>query len=119
MSQVSDEYKIAVSNDLGCVLLKHSNIIYDDMKTETFTIKEGEPNTAKVSMQGRVTLRKENESAEEDDSGLNRWDTRVQTSSEMWSDEQFFYLKSKLTAWHNDERCFNKTWTKKIERFYV
>lgn len=108
-----------VFNDLGCVLLKHTNTIYDDMKTETFTIKEGEPNTAKVSMKGRVTLRKEYESADQKDNELNQWDTRVQTSSEMWSDEQFFYLKSQLTAWHNGETCFDKIWTKKIQRFYV
>ena len=119
ITQLSDEYKLALSNDLGCVLLKHTNTIYDDVRTETFTVKEGEPNTAKVTIQGQVTLKKENESAEEDDSGLNRWDTSVQTSSEMWSDEQFFYLKSQLTAWHNSEACFDKTWTKKIERFYV
>ncbi len=108
---------MAVSSDLGCVLLKHTNTIYDDARTETFTVKEGEPNTAKVSMQGQVTLKKE--SAKKEDNGLNRWDTRVQTSSEMWSDEQFFYLKSQLAAWHNSEACFDKTWTKKIERFYV
>ncbi|KAL9954974.1 hypothetical protein ACROYT_G042565 [Oculina patagonica] len=117
ISQLADEYKVAVSNDLGCVLLKHTNIIYDDARTETFTVKEGEPNTAKVSMQGQVTLKKE--SAEKEDNGLNQWETRVQTSSEMWSDEQFFYLKSQLTAWHNGEACFDKTWTKKMERFYV
>ena len=70
-------------------------------------------------MQGQVTLKKEDESAEKDDSGHNHWDTRVQTTSEMWCDEEFFYLKSQLTAWHNSEECFDKTWTKKIERFYV
>ena len=59
------------------------------------------------------------ESAEQEDSGRIRWDTRVQASSEMWCDEQFFYLKSQLTAWNNSEECFDKTWTKKIERFYV
>ncbi len=86
---------------------------------ETFTIKEGEPTSAKVAIQGQVTMKREDKSAERDDSGPNRWDTRVQASSEMWSDEQFFYLKSQLTAWHENEQCFDKTWTKKIERFYV
>ena len=108
-----------VSKDLGCVLLKDTNVIFDDIRTETFTIKEGEPNTAMVTMKGQVAVKRENDSAEEEGSGLNRWDTRVQALSEMWSDEQFFYLKSQLTAWHNNEACFDKTWTKKIERFFV
>ena len=119
MSQLSDEYKLAFSFDRGCALMKHTNTTYDDVRTETFTIKEGEPNTAKVTIQGQVTLKKENESTEQEDSGHNRWDTRVQATSEMWSDEQFFHLKSHLTAWHNSETCFDKTWTKKIQRFYV
>jgi len=70
-------------------------------------------------MKGKVTVKKENDSAVEQGSRLNRWDTRVQALSEMWSDEQFFYLKSQLTAWHNNEACFDKSWTKKIERFFV
>ena len=70
-------------------------------------------------MKGQCTVKKENDPAEEEGSGLNQWDTRVQALSEMWSDEQFFYLKSQLTAWHNNEACFDKTWTKKIERFFV
>ena len=70
-------------------------------------------------MKGQVTVKKENDPAEEEGSGLNQWDTRVQALSEMWSDEQFFYLKSQLTAWHNNEECFDKTWTKKIERCFV
>ena len=119
IAQLSDEYKLTVSVDSGCVHLKDTNTVYDEINTETFTIKEGEPNTAKVSIQGQVTMKREDASAEQEDSGHNRWDTRVQATSEMWSDEQFFHLKSHLTAWHNSETCFDKTWTKKIQRFYV
>ena len=86
------------------------------MHTEMYTIKEGQPTTAKVTIQGQIVLKVEDESTDQKD---DRLDTRVQALSEMWSDEQFFYLKSKLTAWHNNEACFEKTWAKKIERFYV
>ncbi|KAL9954970.1 hypothetical protein ACROYT_G042561 [Oculina patagonica] len=119
IAQLSDEYNLTVSIDDGCVLLKDTNTVYEETNMETFTIKEGEPTSAKVAIQGQVTMKREDKSAERDDSGPNRWDTRVQASSEMWSDEQFFYLKSQLTAWHENEKCFDKTWTKKIERFYV
>ena len=119
IAQLSDEYNLTVSIDDGCVLLKDTNTVYDETNVETFTIKEGEPTTAKVTIQGQVTMKNEGESAEQQDGGPNRWDTRVQASSEMWSDEQFFYLKSQLTAWHKNEEIFDNTWTKKIERFYV
>ena len=117
--QLSDEYNLTVSLDDGCVVLKDTNTVYDETNIETFTIKEGEPNTAKVTIQGQVAMKKDDETADPEDSGLDRWDTRVQALSEMWSDEQFFYLKSQLTAWHNNEACFDKTWARKIERFHV
>ena len=119
IAQLSDEYNLTVSLDDGCVVLKDTNTVYDETNVETFTIKEGEPKTAKVTIQGQVVLKKDEETADKEDSGLNRWDTRVQALSEMWSDEQFFYLKSQLTAWHNNEACFDKTWTKKTERLFV
>ena len=119
IDQLRDVYKLTLSTDSGCVLLKDTYTLYDEMNTEMYTIKEGEPTTAKVAIQGQIVLKVEDESADQDDSGHHQLDTRVQASSEMWSDEQFFYLKSQLTAWHKNEECFDKTWTKKIERFYV
>ena len=99
-------------------MLKDTNTIYDETNTETFTIKDGEPKTAKVSIRGHVTMKKDSEADGQEDCELKPlWDTRVEAISEMWSDEQFFYLKSQLTAWHGSEECFNKTWTKKIGRF--
>ena len=120
IDQLNDIYKLTLSTDSGCILLKDTNTIYDEMHTEMYTIKEGEPTTAKATSQGQIVLKVEDESADQkDDVGHDRLDTRVQALSEMCSDEQFFYLKSQLTAWHNNETCFEKTWTKKIERFYV
>jgi len=120
IDQLSDIYKLTLSTDSGCILLKDTDTIYDEMHTEMYTIKEGEPTTAKVTIQGQIVLKVEDESADQkDDVGHDRLDTRVQALSEMWSDEKFFYLKSQLMAWHNNEACFDKTWTKKIERFYV
>ena len=119
IAQLSDEYNLIVSLDAGCVVLKDTSTVYDETNIETFTIKEGEPNSAKVAIQGQVTMKKDDETADKEDSGLDRWDTRVQASSNMWCDEEFFYLKSQLTAWHNNEACFDKTWTKKIERFHI
>ena len=119
IDQLSDIYKLTLCTDSGCILLKDTNTIYDEIHTELYTIKDGEPSTAKVTIQGQIVLKIEGESTDERDVDHERLDTRVQALSEMWSDEEFFYLKSQLTAWHNDEACFDKTWTKKIERFYV
>ena len=117
--QLSDEYKLSFTTDLGCFHLKETNRIYDSIRKEIFTIKEGDPTTAKVTIQGQVALKKEDQIAEQGNSRRKRWETMVQASSEMWCDEQFFYVKNQLTAWHNSKECFDRIWTKKIERFYV
>ncbi|XP_068682264.1 cocaine esterase-like isoform X2 [Montipora foliosa] len=118
--QLSNDYKLSVVLDNGCVVLKDTNTVYDETNTETFTIKENEPTTGKVTIHGQVTMKKDGEAAGQEDCQLNPlWDTRVQAVSEMWSDEQFFYLKSQLTAWHGKEACFDKTWDKKIGRFWL
>ena len=116
---MSDEYKLSFTTDSGCFHLKDTNRIYENVRKEMFTIKEGDPTTAKVTMQGVITLKKEDQIAEQGGSGHERWEARVQALSEMWCDEQFFYVKSQLTTWHNSEECFDRTWTKKIGRFYV
>ena len=116
---LSDEYKLTVTVDGGCVVLKDTNTVYDDTYTEIYTVKEGEPNTAKVAIHGQVTMKREDETADQSNSGRNPWNTKVETSSEMWADERFFYLENHLTAWHCSEECFDRTWTKKIERFHV
>ena len=119
IGQLSDEYKLTVTMDAGCVLLKDTNTVYDETNTEIYTIKKGEPSTAKVAIQGQVTMKREGESADQENSAHHPWDTKVQASSEMWADEQLFYVDSHLTAWHGCEACFDRTWTKKIERFHV
>ena len=88
--QLSDEYRLSFTTDFGCFHLKDTNRIYDSIRKEIFTIKEGDSTTAKVTIQGQVAccIRRK------------RWETRVQASSEMWCDEQFFYVKNQLTASH-------------------
>ena len=51
IGQLSDEHKLSVCMDAGCVLLKDTNTVYDETNTEIYTIKEGEPTTAKVTIQ--------------------------------------------------------------------
>ena len=101
--QLSDEYKLSFTTDFGCFHLKDTNRIYDSIRKEIFTIKEGDSTTAKVTIQGQVALKKEDQIAEQGNCRRKRWETRVQASSEMWCDEQFFYVKNQLTALHNSK----------------
>lgn len=116
---LSDEYKLTVTLDAGCVVLKDTNTVYDETRTEIHTVKEGQPITAKVAIHSQVTMKREDETADQSNSGRNPWNTRLDASSEMWADEQFFYFENHLTAWHCSEECFDRKWTKKIERFHV
>ena len=47
---MSDKYKLSFTTELGCFHLKDTNHIYD-VRKEIFTIKEGDPTIAKVTIQ--------------------------------------------------------------------
>ena len=66
-----------------------------------------------------MILKRQENAADQDDSGRIAWDTKVQAFGEMWADEKFFYVMNNLKAWDRGEGFFDKTWTEKIERFCV
>jgi hypothetical protein len=84
-----------------------NNIIYDSVITNTFTITEGEPLSARVQCNRQIELSRGN------------WQTRVETLSVMTSDADFFHLTNILDAYEGQVRVFTKSWTKTIPRDLV
>jgi hypothetical protein len=84
-----------------------NGIIYDSVITNIFSIIEGQPLSAKVECKRQIEI--------------SRWDwqTRVETSSVMTSDKEYFYLTNLLDAYEGQVRVFTKSWTRKIHRDMV
>jgi uncharacterized protein len=77
-----------------------SGVEMADSARETFTIREGDPLSARVWCEQRVEI------------ASDRVRTRVETDSEMWSDAERFHVRNQIRAYenealvHDDDRSF-------------
>ena len=58
-------------------------------------ITEGDPLSAKVVCDWTLTL------------GRGDWQTRLESTSTMWADEEKFYVTSELAAFEGDEKVYD------------
>ena len=84
-----------------------NSIIYDSVITNIFTIVERQPTSASVQCTRQIEISR------------GDWETRVETSSLMTSDKDYFYLTNLLDAYEGQVRVFTKSWTRKIPREMV
>jgi hypothetical protein len=84
-----------------------NGIIYDSVITNIFSIVEGQPTSARVECRRQIEISRDD------------WITRVETSSLMTSDKDYFHLTNVLDAYEGLERVFTKSWTRKIRRELV
>ncbi len=84
-----------------------NGIIYDSVITNLFSIVEGQPTSARVECRRQIEV------------GRDDWQTRVETSSVMSADREYFHLTNVLDAYEGTARVFTKSWTKKIRRELV
>jgi hypothetical protein len=90
--------------DEGRNLLQPSGIIYDSVITNTYSITEGQPLSARVQCDRKIEISR------------GDWQTRVETTSVMTSDADSFHLTNVLDAYEGQVRVFTKSWSKKIRR---
>lgn len=84
-----------------------NGLIYDSVITNTFSILERQPTSARVQCERKIEISR------------GDWQTRIETLSVMTSDKDYFYLTNVLDAYEGQVRVFTKSWTKKIRREMV
>jgi hypothetical protein len=93
--------------DDGRKRILNNGVIYDSTLTNTYSIVEGDPLSARAECDRQIEISREN------------WQTHVETQSIMTSDAENFYLTNILNAYEGQVRIFTKSWTKVIPRNYV
>ncbi|WP_208591173.1 CocE/NonD family hydrolase [Gracilibacillus suaedae] len=91
-------------SDEGERKLLTNGIEHGSINKNTFSIKENDPLSAKVTCEWELVV------------GRDDWQTKLDTFSEMTSDEENFYLLNRLIAFENGEEIFQKEWKKTIKR---
>ncbi|HTO99873.1 MAG TPA: CocE/NonD family hydrolase [Anaerolineales bacterium] len=82
-------------------------LVYDSKIINIFSITEQQPTSASVECKRQVEISR------------GEWNTRVETSSFMTSDQEFFHLTNILDAYEGPVRVFTRSWTRKIPRDMV
>lgn len=95
------------SYDDGCRRLFESDLEYDSVTVNNYSIVKDDPLSAKVDCYRRTDIKRLN------------WSTRVETFSNMTADTDYFYLTNVRDAYEREVRIFTKSWTIKIPRQYV
>ncbi len=93
--------------DDGCKHILYNGIVNESVTTNTYSIVEGQPLSARVQCDRRIELSR------------GDWQIRVETTSVMTSDAGHFYLTNNLDAYESQVRVFTKNWTRKIPREHV
>ncbi len=104
---INGVWKLEDFSDEGERLLLSNGIQYGSKNKNSYTIAANDPLSAKAECEWELTLSREN------------WQTKLITYSKMTCDETTFYLLNTLEAYENNEKVFEKTWTKDIPRNFV
>ncbi|KKB35479.1 CocE/NonD family hydrolase [Bacillus thermotolerans] len=94
-------------SDEGERRLLSNGIEHGSVNRNTFTIKENDPLSARVQCEWELTV------------GRGDWQTKLESYSDMTSDETTFYLTNTLIAYESDKEVFKKTWKTEIPRDFV
>ncbi|HEY3311762.1 MAG TPA: CocE/NonD family hydrolase [Anaerolineales bacterium] len=84
-----------------------NGMVYDSVITNIFSISADQPTSARVECNRQIDLSRED------------WQVRVETSSLMTGDREYFHLTNILNAYEGPARVFTKSWTRKIRREQV
>ena len=101
---VNGIWKLEDFSDEGERKLLTNGVEHGSKNKNTFTIKENDPLSATVTCEWELKV------------GRDDWQTKLESFSEMTSDETTFYLTNTLVAFENEKEVFRNTWKKEVPR---
>ncbi|MBD1379381.1 CocE/NonD family hydrolase [Metabacillus arenae] len=101
---IGGEWKLVDFSDEGERRLPMNGIQYGSKNKNTWTIKENDPLSAHVKCDWELTMSRDH------------WQIKLETFSEMWSDDKKFYLVNTMIAYEGENQVFSKTWETEIDR---
>ena len=104
---ITNEWILDDFSDEGCRRLPANGLEYGSTNRNVYKIVEGDPLSAYVQCDWTLTV------------GREEWQTRLESSSTMKSDETKFYITSQLKAFEGDTVVYDKCKTYEVERDYI
>jgi len=101
---VNGVWKLVDYSDEGERKLLTNGVEHGSKNRNIFTIREKDPLSAKITCEWELKV------------GRADWQTKLETYSEMTSDDKMFYLTNTLVAYESEKEVFRKTWKTEIPR---
>lgn len=97
-------FELVCHRGLGARLRLASGLEYEERNTDTFSIVEDDPLSARVTCEWTIAV------------GRGDWRTRVETTSTMSADADSFRVTNVLDGFEGNTRVFARTWSFTIPR---
>ena len=98
---------IRLHYDYGLERIEPHGLETAEVSTETMTIREGDPNSARSWAESRIALRR------------GAWRIRLDTFMRLTSDPERFRLHARLDAFEGEDRVFARDWVVSIPRDHL
>ena len=98
---------VRITDDFGKSRIKSHGLITDEVCTEAYRIQAGDPLSCRAEIHWAEHLARDD------------WSVRTETNTVMWADREHFHIQADLEAFENEERFFNHSWTRKVQRKLV
>lgn len=104
---ITNEWILDDFSDEGCRRIPYNGMEYGSENRNVYKIVEGDPLSAYVQCDWVLTV------------GREKWQTRLESTSTMKSDETMFYITNHLKAFEGEKMVYDKLKTFEVERDFV
>ena len=104
---ITNEWILDDFSDEGCRRLPYNGLEYGSENRNYYKIVEGDPLSAYVQCDWKLTV------------GREEWQTRLESTSTMKSDENKFYITNHLKAFEGEEVVYDELKTFEVDRDFV
>ncbi|MFQ5761174.1 MAG: CocE/NonD family hydrolase, partial [Acidiferrobacterales bacterium] len=104
---VSGETITRVVDDFGEHCISPHGLTTSEIASEVYRIKPDNPLSAHVEIHWTEALSRDD------------WQVRIETHTEMWANDETFFIRAKLEAFEEERRVFVRHWDRQIARDLV
>lgn len=121
---MTGEHTFAMTRDMGQEFIPKSGTTWGEKVTQMYTISNDNPHQPEINIRGQTTFTVA-PSEEESNNGHNSPEETpacnvfLEYDTKMTSSEKYFHLFHHIRAINGDQVCFEKSWAKDVERFFV
>jgi len=104
---VSGERVMHIDDDFGQHKDLSHGLITGQSSRERYSIHTSDPCSCQADIRWTQTLDRDS------------WSVRTESMTELRCDRDWFYVHARLEAFENEQKIFDRTWTKRVKRRLV